>query len=230
MIMKHFFKSCFLFLFLLVNFNVFALQERKVSPRTCSIEAMLFGVDISISSYDGDAISYTADIRNGMKVSIVEDNNCLRFRNSHPVRGNITVLVPKNMQLESCRVYSTSGSVDLSDIKAIYFTSTMCEGNVSITRSIFKVASLSVASGNIKLDADITSACDFCFSEAKANLALKGLLSDFNFFYPYEMFSSCFVNGKNCKKDDKFPTDKKRKKRLGITQTSSNTVLNFIAR
>lgn len=228
--MKVFFKSYFLFLFLLVSFNVFALQERTVSPRTCSIEAMLSGVDISISSYDGQAISYTADIKNGMKVSIIEDNNCLRFRNSHPVKGNITVLVPKNMQLESCRVYSSSNSVSLSDIKVIYFTSTMCEGNVSISRSVFKVASLSVASGNIKLDADITSACDFCFSEAKANLSLKGGLSDFNFFYPYEIFSSCSIDGKNYTNDQKFISDKKRKKRLGITQTSSNTVLNFIAR
>jgi len=228
--MKHFFKKYFVFFFLLVNLNVFALQERTVSPRTCSIEATLFGVDISISSYDGEAISYSADIKNDMKVSIIEDNNCLRFRNSHPVKGNIKVLVPKDMQLESCRVYTTSGSVDLSDIKAIYFTSSMCEGNVSITRSIFKVASLCVASGNIKLDADITSACDFCFSEVKANLALKGLLSDFNFFYPYEIFSSCLIDGKTCTKEDKFKNDRKKKKRLGITQTSSKTILNFVAR
>ncbi|MGP1414778.1 MAG: DUF4097 family beta strand repeat-containing protein [Treponema sp.] len=228
--MRYFFKDYFVFFFLLINLNVFALQERTVSPKTCSIEAMLSGVDISISSYDGDAISYSADIRNGMKVSIVEDNNCLRFRNSHPVKGNIKVLVPKDMQLESCRVYATSGSVDLSDIKAIYFTSTMCEGNVNISRSVFKVASFSVASGNIKLEADITSTCDFCFSETKANLALKGGLSDFNFFYPYEIFSSCFIDGRNCTKDDKFLTDKRKKKRLGITQTSSNTTLNFVAR
>ncbi|MGP1439147.1 MAG: DUF4097 family beta strand repeat-containing protein [Treponema sp.] len=228
--MRHFFKNYFVFFFLLINLNVFALQGRTVSPKTCSIEAMLSGVDISISSYDGDAISYSADIRNGMKVSIVEDNNCLRFRNSHPVKGNIKVLVPKDMQLESCRVYATSGSVDLSDIKAIYFTSTMCEGNVNISRSVFKVASFSVASGNIKLEADITSTCDFCFSETKANLALKGGLSDFNFFYPYEIFSSCFIDGRNCTKDDKFLTDKRKKKRLGITQTSSNTTLNFVAR
>ncbi|MGP1438704.1 MAG: DUF4097 family beta strand repeat-containing protein [Treponema sp.] len=228
--MKHILKKYFVLFFLLLNFNIFALQERKVSPRTCSIEAMLFGVDINISSYDGDAISYSADIKEGMKVSIIEDNNCLRFRNSHPVKGNIKVLVPKNMQLESCRVYTTSSSVALSDIKAIYFASTMCEGNVNITRSIFKVASLSVASGNIKLDADITSTCDFCFSEAKANLSLKGGLADFNFFYPYEMFSSCFIDGKTCTKKDKFMIDKKKKKRLGITQTSSNTVLNFTAR
>ena len=178
--MKHFFKKYFVFFFLLVNLNVFALQERTVSPRTCSIEATLFGVDISISSYDGEAISYSADIKN--------------------------------------------------DIKAIYFTSSMCEGNVSITRSIFKVASLCVASGNIKLDADITSACDFCFSEVKANLALKGLLSDFNFFYPYEIFSSCLIDGKTCTKEDKFKNDRKKKKRLGITQTSSKTILNFVAR
>ena len=228
--MRYFFKNYFVFFFLLINLNVFALQERTVSPKTCSIEAMLSGVDISISSYDGDAISYSADIRNGMKVSIVEDNNCLRFRNSHPVKGNIKVLVPKDMQLESCRVYATSGSVDLSDIKAIYFTSTMCEGNVNISRSVFKVASFSIASGNIKLEADITSTCDFCFSETKANLALKGGLSDFNFFYPYEIFSSCFIDGRNCTKDDKFLTDKRKKKRLGITQTSSNTTLNFVAR
>ena len=228
--MKRFFKKFFVFFFLLVSIDVFALQERTASPKTCSIEAMLLGVDISISSYDGNAISYSADIKDGMKVSIIEDNNCLRFRNSHPVEGNIKVFVPKNMQLESCRVHSTSGSVDLSDIKAIYFTSTMCEGNVNITRSIFKVASLCVASGNIKLDADITSTCDFCFSEARANLALKGGLSDFNFFYPYEIFSSCFIDGKNCTKDNKFSTDKRKRKRLGITQTSSNTVLNFIAR
>ncbi len=228
--MKVFLKSYFLFFFLLINLTAFALQERSVSPRTCAIEAILFGLDISISSYDGEVISYTADIRNGMKVSIIEDNNCLRFRNSHPVKGNIKVLVPKNMQLESCRVYSSSSSVNLSDINAIYFTSSMCEGNVNITRSTFKVASLSIASGNIKLDADITSACDFCFSETKANLALKGGLSDFNFFYPYEIFSSCSVNGKNCTKESKFTLDKKRKKRLGITQTSSNTVLNFVPR
>ncbi len=228
--MKVFFRSYFLFFFLFLNFNVFALQERTVSPRTCSIEAIVFGVDISISSYDGEAISYTADIRNDMKVSIIEDNNCLRFRNSHPVKGSIKVFVPKTMQLESCRVYSSSSSVNLSDIKAIYFTSTMCEGNVNITRSIFKVASLSVASGNIKLDADITSACDFCFSETKANLEIKGGISDFNFFYPYEIFSSCSINGKDCTKDSKFGTDRKRKKRLGITQTSSNTVLNFASR
>lgn len=228
--MRYFFKDYFVFFFLLINLNVFALQERTVSPKTCSIEAMLSGVDISISSYDGDAISYSADIRNGMKVSIVEDNNCLRFRNSHPVKGNIKVLVPKDMQLESCRVYAASGSVDLSDIKAIYFTSTMCEGNVNISRSVFKVASFSIASGNIKLEADITSTCDFCFSETKANLALKGGLSDFNFFYPYEIFSSCFIDGRNCTKDDKFLTDKRKKKRLGITQTSSNTTLNFVAR
>lgn len=228
--MKHFYKKLFVFFFLLVNLDVFAIQERTVSPKTCSIEAMLLGVDISISSYDGDAISYSADIRNGMKVSIIEDNNCLRFRNSHPVKGNIKVLVPKSMQLESCRVYSTSSSLDLSDIKAIYFTSTMCEGNVNITRSIFKVASFSVASGNIKLDADITSTCDFCFSEAKANLALKGGLSDFNFFYPYEIFSSCFIDGKVLTKENKFSSDRKKRKRLGITQTSSNTVLNFVAR
>ena len=228
--MRVFCKIYFLFFFLLINSNVFALQERTVSPRTCSIEAIVFGVDISISSYDGEAISYSADIKDGMKVSIVEDNNCLRFRNSHPVKGNIKVLVPKTMQLESCRVYSTSSSVSLSDIKAIYFTSSMCEGNVNITRSIFKVASLSIASGNIKLDADITSACDFCFSEVKANLALKGLLSDFNFFYPYEMFSSCSIDGKDCTRESKSTIDKKKKKRLGITQTSSNTILNFVAR
>ncbi len=228
--MKHFFKIYFVFLFLLVNLSAFALQERTVSPRTCSIEAMLFGVDISISSYDGQAISYSADIKNGMKVSIIEDNNCLRFRNSHPVKGRIKVLVPKNMQLESCRVYTTSSSLDLSDIRAIYFTSSMCEGNVNITRSIFKVASLCVASGNVTLDADITSTGDFCFSEAKANLALKGFLSDFNFFYPYELFSSCLIDGRTCTDKDKFSTDKKKKKRLGITQTSSNTVLNFVAR
>ena len=71
--MKHFYKKLFVFFFLLVNLDAFAIQERTVSPKTCSIEAMLLGVDISISSYDGDAISYSADIRNGMKVSIIEE-------------------------------------------------------------------------------------------------------------------------------------------------------------
>ena len=71
--------------------SLFALQEGKLHPKTQSIDAMLYGVDISIASYEGDAISYKAEIDKGQKVSIVEDARCVRFRNSHPVGGKIIV-------------------------------------------------------------------------------------------------------------------------------------------
>lgn len=208
--------------------NLFALQEGKLHPKTQSIDAMLYGVDISIASYEGDAISYKAEIDKEQKVSIVEDTRCVRFRNSHPVSGKITVLVPKDMKMESLRIYSSSAKATVEGIVAVYFVVSMCEGAVNIENATFKCASFSIASSSCSLNGEITTTADFCFSEAQAHLNLKGSLSDYNFFYPYEETSSLIIDEKKITNKDRFLIDKKKRKRMGITQSSSTTTLEFI--
>ena len=226
------YKRWFVFLACLICTSLFtqlfALQEGKFHPKTQSIDAMLYGVDIIISSYEGDAISYKAEIDKGQKVSIVEDARCVRFRNSHPVSGKITVLVPKDMKLDSLRIYSSSAKVNLKGVVAVYFVVSMCEGVVNIEDATFKTASFSIASSTCYVNAELTTTADFCFSEAQANLNLKGLLSDYNFFYMYEETSSLSIDGKEVTGKDRFGVDKKKRKRMGITQSSSRTNLIFV--
>lgn len=208
--------------------NLFALQEGKLHPKTQSIDAMLYGVNINITSYEGDAISYKAEIERGEKVSIVEDARCVRFRNSHPVSGKITVLVPKDMKVESLRIYSSSAKANVEGIVAVYFVVSMCEGVVNIENTTFKTASFSVASSSCNLNGAITATADFCFSETQANINLKGKFADYNFFYPYEETSSLIIDEKEITNKDRFVIDKKKKKRMGITQSSSKTTLIFV--
>ena len=208
--------------------HLFALQEGVLHPKTQSIDAMLYGVDISIISYEGDAISYKAEIEKDGKVSIVEDARCVRFRNSHPVSGKITVLVPKNMKVESLRIYSSDSKVNVEGIVAVYFVVSMCEGVVNIENATFKCASFSIASSTCSLNGEITTTADFCFSEAQAHLNLKGSLSDYNFFYPYEETSALIIDEKKITNKDRFLIDKKKRKRMGITQSSSTTTLEFM--
>ena len=223
------FKRYVIFIFFFATLPVFALQEGKFNINTKSIEAMLNGVDVKILSYEGDAISYKAEIEDNGKVSIIEDtNNVARFKNSYPVKGSVTLLVPKNMILESCRLYLTSSTVILESIKAIYFVSTMCLGSVDIKDSTFKCSSFSLSSSTLNFSGELTTTSDFCFAEGIASISLKGKFSDYNFFYPYETFSSLTLDGQLCQKCDKYPIDKKKRKRLGITQTASKTVLNFV--
>ena len=208
--------------------QLFALQEGKLNPTTQSIDAMLYGVDINVTTYEGDAISYKAEIAGNKKVSIVEDARCVRFRNSHPVSGKITVLVPKDMKVESLRITSSSAKVNVQGVVAVYFAVSMCEGIVNMEHSMLKVASFSIASGTCQFSGEITHTADFCFSETQAHLNLKGSLSDFNFFYPYEETSSLTIDGKYVTNKDKFSIDKKKKKRMGITQSGSKTTLTFV--
>jgi len=207
--------------------SLFALQEGRLHPSTQSIDAMLYGVDISIARYDGDTISYKAEIDKGQKVSIVEDARCVRFRNSHPVSGKITVLVPKDMKMEALRIYSSDSRATVEGIVAVYFVLSMCEGVVSINDAMFKCASFSVASSSCYLNGEITTTADFCFSETQASINLKGSLGDYNFFYPYEETSSLTIDEKKITSQDRFSIDKKKRKKMGITQSSSRTNLTF---
>jgi len=210
------------------NAYLFALQEGKAQPETQSIDAMIYGVDISVVSYESDVISYKAEIDNGKKVSIIEDARCIRFRNSHPVSGKITVFVPKNMKVHSLRIYASDSKVNVEGLVAVYFVVSMCEGSVIVENAMFKCASFSIASSNCNLNGEVTSTADFCFSETQASINLKGKLDDYNFFYPYEETSSLIISDKKITQKDRFNIDKKKRKRMGITQSSSTTNLSFV--
>ena len=225
-----FFKDKLLVLFVLIvlaNSSLFALQKGTLHSRVHSIEAILYGVNLNVYSYKGEAISYEAEIEGGGKVAIVEDAYLVRFRNSHPVKGTINVFVPEGMKIESLRIYASSAKVNVQNITAVYFVSSMCEGDVELKEAMLKCASFSLASGSLKLNGEITSTCDFCFAETKSEIALKGELASYNFFYPYEMDSTLTVDGKVYAKDEKFEFDKNKRKRIEITQTLSKTSLSF---
>ena len=224
--MKHL-TLCFAISLSFFASTLFAMQEGKFSPNTKSIEAILYGVSINIASYDGDAISYRTEIEGNKKLSIIEDNWIARFRNSHPVKGVINILVPKSMKIESLRLYMSSSDAKLEGLESVYFVISMCDGKVEINSSTFKCASFSIAHSSFALQAEITSTADFCFAETNANIDLVGKLSDYNFFYPYEEHSTLSIDGTLCKKDDRFAQDKKKKKKMGITQSISHTVLTF---
>ena len=224
----HFLHRRFLIVFLLVfPFAIFAEQKGLFRPKAHSIEAILYGVNLNVTSYKGEAISYEAKIEDGGKISIVEDAYLVRFRNSHPVRGIVNVFVPENMKVESLRIYASGANVTVNNVNAVYFVSSMCHGNVEIKNCLLKCASFSMASGVLNMNAEITTTCDFCFADTKSEISLKGDFSSYNFFYPYEMDSVLKLNGKLYSKDDRFIFDKKKKKRVELTQTLSQTSLSF---
>lgn len=217
----------FVFLFCSCS-TLFALQEGTLNERTLSIEVTVYGVDVNIQSYDGKAISYKVEMENDKKVSIIEDKWCVRFRNSHPVKGIINIFVPRDKKIESCRIYASSLNVKVQGLTAIYFICSMCDGSVNVEEAIFKIATFTLSSSHLNLNGKITSTMGFCASETLATLSLKGELVDYNIFYSYEPSSFLSVDGNVCTKDDRYPFDKKKKKSLSITQTCSKTGIEFI--
>lgn len=221
-------RLIFFTFFFCSSLSLFALQEGVLNERTLSIEVILSRVDVNIQVYDGKAISYRAEIEDGKKVSIIEDRWCVRFSNSHPVKGVVNIFVPKDKRLESCRIYATSLNVNISGLSSIYFVVSMCDGKVNIDEATFKTASFTLSSALFNFNGKITATGELCASETVASMTIKGSYSDYNFFYLYEASSALTLDGKLCTKDDRYPLDKSKKKRLSITQTSSKTVLDFV--
>lgn len=221
------FKLCFVAGLSFFASSLFAVQEGKFNPNTKSIEVILYGVSVNIASYEGDAISYKTNIEGDKKISVIEDNWIARFRNSHSVRGEVTILVPKSMKLESLRLYMSDSDAKIDHLESVYFVISMCDGKVEIDTSIFKCASFSIAHSSFAMQGEIKSTADFCFAETSANIALIGKLSDYNFFYPYEEHSTLTIDGNIFTKDNRFTQDGKKKKRMGITQSISHTTLTF---
>lgn len=221
--------KCFLFLFMFFcTLPVFAAkQSGTLKAATNGLDILVYNVNVFIKAHDGDSITYYSQTNGKTKISFVEHKKRFRVRSIYPVEGSVYINIPKKMLLESCRLHASYSSVDVTGIKAAYFTVAVSEGKIGVKDCVFKDAVFNIAKGTLSAESEIICAADICTSDSKAEVVFLGGLNDFNFYYAQGAFSGLTVNGKPQKEAHATLGNEKAKKRIRAVIGTSEAVFRF---
>ncbi len=227
-----------LLFFLILPLAIFAQDDVKsirAGKDIVQIEINTNFIDIEISTYDKNFISYKVEEIGNKKIFTSESKKKLQFYTTAHTKGKITIYVPEEFLLESCRIQATNSKVSVQNIKSIYFVASVISSDLEVSGSKFKNVLLATTHSNIKFTSGIIAVADFTLTATQGIIEIAEEMKSCNLFMTQIKNKHLMFNGKVYKNTSLSyqPTKKKKNERrvtkhISISSSFSNLDIKFI--
>lgn len=178
---KSFVYVCAIFLSVL---SAFSEELTYIRPQTTGLDIELSQVKLIVSLFDGEAIAYHYELREGKKLSFVETQKTLRIRQLMPAEGTVYLYIPKTMVLENCSIRSNRADIGLESVQAVHLLLMMNVGSVHITDCRFKNTVINLARGSLVMNkTEVIRSAAIAVSDASADIVLPSKESEYHIDY-----------------------------------------------
>ncbi len=176
-------------IFFIIPLGIFGQENSKLQRANDGIVNVEFntdGVDIDfilhnenflgykISGIDAKAVgSGKSTNEKNKKIFVASSKKKLQFYTTAPAKAKVSIFIPKDFLLESCRIQAINSKIKAEKIKAVYFVLSCTYAQAEISNSKFKNVLLACSHSKLNFSSGVVAVADFCinFTEGKIEIA-----------------------------------------------------------